>query len=214
MYIENCPPCHPYTLLMTAIEPDHCLSALTYFFRSDNLLWSVWIWLYRYKITIFEKDFIVFGRNASYSYTFRKTILYDVLTCIYVSTIKRYVFIVFKKGCPIRQYIWAHVGNTVMLSQTKIYVFRKQLSLIHGLTHWGRVMHICVGKLTIIVSDNGLSPGRRQAIIWTNAGILLIRPLGTNFGEISIGIQTFSFKKMHLKMSSAKWHPFVSASMC
>ena len=75
------------------------------------------------------------------------------------------------------------------------------------LTHWGRVTHICVGKLTIIASDNGLSPGRRQAIIWTNAGILLIGPLGTNFSEILIGIQIFSFKKMHLKMSSAKWRP-------
>ena len=32
------------------------------------------------------------------------------------------------------------------------------------LTHWGRVTHICVGNLTIIGSDNGLSPGRRQAI--------------------------------------------------
>ena len=39
------------------------------------------------------------------------------------------------------------------------------------LTHWGRVTHICVSNLTIIDSDNGLSPGRRQAIIWTNAGI-------------------------------------------
>ena len=68
--------------------------------------------------------------------------------------------------------------------------------------------HICVGKLTTIGSDNGLSPGRRQAIIWTNAGILLIGPLGTNFSEISIGIQIFSFKKMHLKMSSAKWRLF------
>ena len=35
-------------------------------------------------------------------------------------------------------------------------------------------MHICVGKLTTIGSDNGLSPGRRQAIIQTNAGMLLI----------------------------------------
>ena len=78
------------------------------------------------------------------------------------------------------------------------------------LTHWGRVTHICVGNLTIIGSDNGLSPGRRQAIIWTNAGILLIGPLGTNFSEILIRIQTFSFKKMHLKMSSAKWLPFCS----
>ena len=40
------------------------------------------------------------------------------------------------------------------------------------LTHWGRVAHMCVSKLTIIGRDNGLSPGRRQAIIWTNAGIL------------------------------------------
>ena len=68
--------------------------------------------------------------------------------------------------------------------------------------------HICVGKLTIIDSDNGLLPGRRQAFIWTNAGILLIRTLGTNFSEILSEIQSFSFKKMHLKMSSAKWRLF------
>ena len=78
----------------------------------------------------------------------------------------------------------------------------------HRLTHWGRVTHICVGKLTIIGSANGLSPGRRQAIIWTNAGILLIEPLGTNFSGILIRIQIFSFTKMRLKMSSAKWRPF------
>ena len=48
--------------------------------------------------------------------------------------------------------------------------------------------HICVIDLTSIVSDNGLSPGRRQAIIRTNAGIFLIRPLGTNFREIVIEI--------------------------
>ena len=76
------------------------------------------------------------------------------------------------------------------------------------LTHWGRVTHICVGKLTIIGSDNGLSPERRQAIIWTNAGILLIRTLGTNFSEMLGEIHSFSFSKMHLKMSSAKWRLF------
>ena len=43
-------------------------------------------------------------------------------------------------------------------------------------------------KLTIIGSDNGLSPGRPQAIIWTNDGILLIAPLGTNFSELLIEI--------------------------
>ena len=76
------------------------------------------------------------------------------------------------------------------------------------LTQWGRVTHICVSKPTIIGSDNGLSPARRQAIIWTNAGILLIEPFGTNFIEIRSKIQNFSFIKMHLKMSSAKWWPF------
>ena len=68
--------------------------------------------------------------------------------------------------------------------------------------------HICVSKITIIVSDNGLSPGRRQAIIRTNAGLLLIGPLGTNFSEILIEILTFSFKKMRFKVSSAKRRPF------
>ena len=77
-----------------------------------------------------------------------------------------------------------------------------------GLTHWGRVTHICVSKLTFIGSDNGLSPDRCQAIIWTNAGLLLIGPLGTNFSEILIEILTFSFQKMHLKVSSAKRRPF------
>ena len=59
-----------------------------------------------------------------------------------------------------------------------------------------------------IGSDNGLSPIRRQAIIWTNAGILLIGPLGTNFSETVFKIQTFSLKKMNLKMSSGKCRPF------
>ena len=77
-----------------------------------------------------------------------------------------------------------------------------------GLTQWGRVTHICASKLSIIGSDNGLSPDRRQAIIWTNAGLLLIGPLGTNFSEILIELLVFSFKKMRLKVSSAKRRPF------
>ena len=82
------------------------------------------------------------------------------------------------------------------------------------LTHWGRVTHICVSKPTIIGSDNGLLPSRHQAIFWTNAGILLIRPLGTNFSEILIEIYTFSFKKMHLKMSSGKMAAISSWPQC
>ena len=76
------------------------------------------------------------------------------------------------------------------------------------ITHWGRVTHICVSKLTIISSDNGLSPGRRQAIIWTNAEILATRTSGTNFNEILNEIHTFSFKKLRLKISSPNWRQF------
>ena len=57
-------------------------------------------------------------------------------------------------------------------------------------------------------SDKGLSPGRHLAIIWTNAGMLLIGPLGANFREIFIKMHTFSFKKMHLKMPPREWRPF------
>ena len=74
--------------------------------------------------------------------------------------------------------------------------------------NWGWVTHMWVGNLTIIGTDNGLSPGWCQAIIWINSGILLIGPWVTNFSEILISIQTLSFKKMHLKMSSVKWRSF------
>ena len=63
-------------------------------------------------------------------------------------------------------------------------------------------------KWVIIGSDNGLSPVRHQNVIWTNAGILLTGPWGTNFSELLIGIQTLSSKKLHLNMSSAKWRLF------
>ena len=74
-----------------------------------------------------------------------------------------------------------------------------------NLTHWGQVTHICVGKLIIIGSDNGLSPDRRQAIIWINAELLSTGPLRIYFSENFIKMQQFSLKKMHMKMSSAKW---------
>ena len=80
--------------------------------------------------------------------------------------------------------------------------------LVLILTEWGRVTHICVSELTIIGSDNGLSPDRRQVIIWTNAGILSIGPLRTHFSEILIETLTFSSKKISLKVSSAKGWPF------
>ena len=65
---------------------------------------------------------------------------------------------------------------------------------------------MCVRKLTTIGSDNGLSPGRRQAIIRTSAGILLIGPLVTNFNEKLI--------EMHLESRLQDGGHFVWASIC
>ena len=78
---------------------------------------------------------------------------------------------------------------------------------LSDLTHWGQVTHICVSKVTIIGPDNGLPPGWCRAIIWTNAGLLLIQTMGTNFSETLSEIHTFLLKKMHLKMS-AGWRQF------
>ena len=75
-------------------------------------------------------------------------------------------------------------------------------------------MHICVGKLTIIGSANGLSPGQRQAIIWTKAGILLIGPLETNLSEILIEIDNFHSRKCISNCRLRNGVHFVSALMC
>ena len=106
---------------------------------------------------------------------------------------------------------WAKASVTIVAYCFFLMTSRHGLSK-HGiytievpLTRWGPVTHLCVSKLTIIISDNGLSPGRRQAIIWTNAGILLIETIRANFNEILIKIHTFSFKKIHLKTLFGIW---------
>ena len=71
------------------------------------------------------------------------------------------------------------------------------------LTHWGRVTHIYVSKLTIIGSDKGLSPGWRQSIIWIKAGILIIRTLKNKLQRNScIFIQEIAFENVVCEMAS------------
>ena len=76
------------------------------------------------------------------------------------------------------------------------------------LTHWGRLTHISISKLSNIGSNNGLAPGRHQAIIWTNDAILLIGPSGTNFSEIhrnsNIFIQENAFEIVVCHLVSLK----------
>ena len=104
--------------------------------------------------------------------------------------------------------LWTLISNMLSLF---IYFHILEISyseyIINGLGTGGRVTHICTGKLAIICSDSGLSPGWCQAIMWTNAGILLIGSLVIHASDIPIIIHTFSLKKLHLKISSVKWHP-------
>ena len=99
--------------------------------------------------------------------------------------------------------------QSTTLSASKFsYLVSYLCTFTFHLTHSGRVTHICVSELVIIGSDIGLSPGRHQAIIWTIAAILLNWTLRTNFNEKVSEIHTFSFKKMHVKMSSGISRPF------
>ena len=85
---------------------------------------------------------------------------------------------------PTAQTLIIHLNHAIFFTSSHTAIMPSAL--------WGRVAHICIGKLTI----------------WTNAGILLIESLGTNFSENLVATQTFSFKKMYLKISSGKWRPF------
>ena len=122
----------------------------------------------------------------------------------------KFSFKIFQRSSLIQVMAWWHIGNKPLPDPMLIQIcnFVYHMATINQsklLTHWGRVTDICVSKLTIIGSDYGLVPSRCQAIIWTSAGILLIRRLGTNFDEILIEIYTFPFRKMHWKTSSGKW---------
>ena len=124
-----------------------------------------------------------------------------------VSVVCLMVFSKDSIGCSALKLIWYLVNSfSCALQINRNFAFNYLTQIV--LTHWGRVTHICVTKLTNIGSNNGLSPGRRQAIIWTNDGILLIWPLRTTFSEMLIGIHISTFKKMRLKMSSGYRRPF------
>ena len=98
-------------------------------------------------------------------------------------------------------------------SSINTYIFCSELHVFVGPFAFNSCrpsdVYICVSKLTTIGSDNGLPPGRHQAIIWTNAVLVSIVPLVTNLSKIFIKIHTFSIKRIHIEMSSGKWRPFL-----
>ena len=105
---------------------------------------------------------------------------------------------------PVIQYAIIHNDTNNFFMQFTVGTVVSFLTYREVLTHLPLIPHICVSKLGRHFSGNGLLPVWLQAISWIRTGLLLIGLLGTNFSEILIRILSFSFKKMHLKMSSAK----------
>ena len=96
----------------------------------------------------------------------------------------------------------------------KLYFFPSGSHLCLMCWCWEDVWLMCCIYMSVnwisIGSGNGLVPAWHQAITWTNAALLSIELLGTKFSEIWIRILSFLFKKMHLKMSSAKMAAILS----
>ena len=172
-------------------------------YMNRYLKWvRIWTLCEKYDRTC--KCILVFLRNNSTCYGFKCCYL---ILSFQISTSANLPMVAVNTSASTRT---ARITASVMMASNWMrMVKRARVSLnFLRLTHWDRVTHICVGELTMIGSDDSMSPARRQAIIWTNAGLLLIRPMGTNFGETLIKIYIFSFKKMHSKMSSGNWRPF------
>ena len=75
---------------------------------------------------------------------------------------------------------------------------------ISPLTHWGRVMHICVGDLSIIASDNGYSPSHYLNQCWNIVNWNLRNKIQCNFDS----------RKCIWKDRLQNGSYFVSISMC
>ena len=106
-------------------------------------------------------------------------------------------------------------SDPLQFSRSRPYFLHSSyIDTLKILTHWCRVTHICVGKLIMIGSDNGLSLDRHRAIIWTNFGLLSIGPLRTYFNETIIVIVKFRWIKCTWKCRLRNGDHLISASVC
>ena len=105
--------------------------------------------------------------------------------------------------------IWAHKEILYMrtLSFCSYIIMKQWCTLYVSLYSYHKILN----PWPVLVCYHQFVPthlaDQHQAITWTNAHLLSIRPIGTSFSEILIQIQIFPFKRMHLK-TSVKWQPF------
>ena len=108
--------------------------------------------------------------------------------------------------------VWKlHIWNFIQISQEPMSFNVKPCKHMCSdyqlfFTHWGRVTHICVSKLTIMGPDNGLSPGRHHHLnqCWNNVNSTLGNKLQWNLNRNSNNfIHENAFESVVWK-----WRPF------
>ena len=100
---------------------------------------------------------------------------------------------------------WYMLYSGVSYNVLSTYTASDQIMML-WLTHWGRVTHICVGKLTIIGSDNGLAPTRNQC--WDIVNWNLRNKLQWNLKRNSyIFIQENAFENVVWRMAAILSRP-------
>ena len=96
---------------------------------------------------------------------------------------------------------WKSIGFCLWPPSTCIWNFKLKFQ---------SKLDLCSGNHVVYRQTDGRTDGRTRWIQYTPppTGLLSIRPQGEYFNEILIKIKTFSFKKIHLKVLSAKSRPF------
>ena len=113
-------------------------------------------------------DLVTQNIQNTFSYYLLKSRVIYIMLYIRIQTINIWCVCVWVGGVCMSPCTHARTHD-LWFSDTPVPTHGDGHYAIHSLTHSGRVTHIWIGKLTNIGSDNGLSPGRRQAIIWSNA---------------------------------------------
>ena len=110
------------------------------------------------------------------------------------------------------QYIWRILWSQILVAELFVYITSTRVDLYSHqilLTHWGRVRHICVSKITIIGSDNGLSPPSHYLNqCWDIVNLTLKNKLQWNIHWHSyISIQENAFENVVCEMSAILSRP-------
>ena len=84
---------------------------------------------------------------------------------VYLVTQAKLLFDCLGRNAPLWRHWFYHCSIVMWCIEKNLTILLAEKFIFVMYIHWGQVTHICVGNLTIIGPDNGLSPCRRQAII-------------------------------------------------